>query len=143
MPAVMYIVCVAVHLLITLMLTLTTSVHMSTSPHILEPSLTLENLNAVMESINDGKLEDIVFRFHIPWPKRKELQQQYPVVAQRKRAYSAYYLTHHPAPCWRIIATALYEREELGALEMVQKLYPRGEPCADSCRSEVLFVCTL
>ena len=31
MPAVMYIVCVAVHLLITLMLTLTTSVHMSTS----------------------------------------------------------------------------------------------------------------
>ena len=34
MPAVMYIVYVAMHLLITLILTLTTSVHMSTSTHI-------------------------------------------------------------------------------------------------------------
>ena len=73
---------------------------------------------------------------HIPWSKQQELQQQYPIVAQLKRAYSAYFLTHHPAPCWWITATALYEEKELGALEVVQKLYLRGEPCADSCRSE-------
>ena len=73
---------------------------------------------------------------HIPWSKQQELEQQYPVVAQRKRAYSAYFLTHHPAPCWRIFTTALYNKRELGALEVVKKLYLKGEPCADSCRSE-------
>ena len=73
---------------------------------------------------------------HIPQSKRRELWQQYPAVGQRKRAYSAYFLTHHPAPSWWIIATALYRNQELGALEVVQKLYLRGEPCADSCRSE-------
>ena len=89
-----------------------------------------------MESVSEGGLGGVGMWLHIPRSKRDELHQQYPVVAQRKRAYSAYHLTHHPAPCWRIIATALYFVGELGALEVVQKLYLRGEPCADSCRSE-------
>ena len=96
----------------------------------------LENLNTVMEGVSEQGLDGVGMRLHISWSKRRELQQQYPVVAQLKRAYSAYFLTHHPAPCWWIIATALYEGKELGALEVVQKLYLRGELCADSCRSE-------
>ena len=96
----------------------------------------LENLNTVMESISEGGLDGVGVWLHIPVSKHQELQQQNHVVAQRKRAYSAYFLTHHPAPCWRIIATALYRKNELGALEVVQKLYLRGEPCADSCRNE-------
>ena len=108
----------------------------------------LENLSTVMEGVSKQGLDGVGMRLHISWSKRRELQQQYPVVAQLKRAYSAYFLTHHPAPCWWIIATALYNGGELGALEVVQKLYLRGEPCADSCRSEgrieclcLLFVC--
>ena len=96
----------------------------------------LENLNTVMEGVIEAELEDVGMWLHIPLSQQRELEQQYPVVAQRKRAYSAYFLTHHPAPCWWIIATALYELRELEALEVVQKLYLRGEPCADSCRSE-------
>ena len=100
----------------------------------------LENLNTVMEGVSNveptGYGSGILDWLHIPRSKQQELKQQYPVVAQRKRAYSAYFLTHHPAPCWWIIATALYAWKELGALEVVQKLYLRGEPCADSCRSE-------
>ena len=96
----------------------------------------LENLNTVMESVKEGGLRGVGAWLYISVSKRDELEQQYPVVAQLKRAYSAYFLTHHPAPCWRIIATALYNGKELGALEVVQKLYLRGEPCADSCRSE-------
>ena len=98
----------------------------------------LENLNTVMESVKEGGLimRGVGDWLHIPWFKQDELEQQYPVVAQRRRAYSAYFLTHHPAPCWWIIAIALYENWELGALEVVQKLYLRGEPCADNCRSE-------
>ena len=138
MPAVMYIVydCSGIHLLSTLTLTPTIiCAHTCPLPHILEPSLVLDNLNTVMESVNDGQLNDIGFRLHIPFSKREQLVQQYPVVAQRKLAYSVYYLSHHPGPSWRIIATALWEAKELGALEVVQKLYLKGEPCADSCRS--------
>ena len=107
-----------------------------------------------MESISEKGLDDeydegVVDWLHIPYTKREELQQQYPVVAQRRLAYSVYYLAHHPGPSWRIIATALYNAGEHGALEVVQKLYLKGEPCADSCRSEgiigslciVLHVC--
>ena len=97
----------------------------------------LDNLNTVLESVSKWGLDQyVVNRLHIPQPKQRELQQQYPIVAQRKRAYSTYYLAHHPGPSWRIIATALYYVTEFGALELVQKLYLKGEPCADSCRSE-------
>ena len=91
----------------------------------------LENLNAVMESVSDRGLQEYVVAWlHIPLSKQQEFQMRYPVVAQLKQAYLAYFLTHHPAPCWWIIATALYIAGELGALEVVQKLYLRGEPCA-------------
>ena len=94
-----------------------------------------------MESVSQEGLDDednmsVVDWLHITVSKQRELRQQYPVVAQRKRAYSAYYLAHHPGPSWRIIATALWRSKEHGALKVVQKLYLKGEPCADSCRSE-------
>ena len=86
------------------------------------------------EGLGDEDNEGVVDWLHIPVSKQRELQQQYPVVAQHKQAYSAYYLAHHPGPSWRIIATALWQEKEHGALEVVQKLYLKGEPCADSCR---------
>ena len=89
-----------------------------------------------MESVSEDGLDNVVRWLHIPDSKIREFMQLYPVVAQRKQAYSAYYLAHHPGPSWRIIANALWQSEELGALEVVQKLYLKGEPCADSCRSE-------
>ena len=93
----------------------------------------MDNLYTVIESVNDEVLDQniptVVAWLHIPEAKREELQQQYPVDAQRKRAYSMYYFAHHPGPSWRIIATALWETKELGALEVVQKL--KGEPCGD------------
>ena len=88
------------------------------------------------EGLDDQSIPNVVEWLHIPESKQKELRQQYPVVAQRKWAYSAYFLAHHPGPSWRIIANALWENLEHGALEVVQKLYLKGEPCADSCWSE-------
>ena len=95
----------------------------------------LDNLNTVLESVSEKGLgnkytEGVVDWLHIPVSKQRELQQQH------KWAYSAYYLAHHPGPSWRIIANALWQEKELGTLEVVQKLYLKGEPCADSCRSE-------
>ena len=51
----------------------------------------LENLNTVMESVSEGGLDDVGDWLHIPRSKRQELKQRYPVVAQLKQAYSAYF----------------------------------------------------
>ena len=109
-------------------------VHFPTHP---EPSLTLDNLTSVLDGVEnmDYLLGGVADWLHIPDSKKSELQQQYDG-RELKRAYTTYYITQHPAPSWRIVALALWEEVELGALEVVQKLYLKGEPCADSCRSE-------
>ena len=108
-------------------------VHLPTHP---EPSLTLDNLTSVLDGVEnmDGGSGVVLF-LRIPPSKRYELQQQYDR-RELNRAYTAYYITQHPAPSWRMAALALWQKGELRALEVVQKLYLKGEPCADSCRSE-------
>ena len=72
---------------------------------------------------------------HIPSSKQRQLQQQYDR-GQVNTACADYIIDHHPSPSWMIVANALWFWGEAGALEMVQKLYLKGEPCAHSCRSE-------
>ena len=102
-----------------------------------EPSLTLDNLTSVLDGVEDmdGDFSGAVLFLQIPDSKQDELQQQYDG-RELMRAHTAYYIAHHPAPSWRIVALSLWEAGEHGALEVVQKLYLKGEPCADSCRSE-------
>ena len=140
----MYIVYVAVHLLITLMLTLTTYVHMSTSTHThthththtrhTEPTLMVDNLTAVLDNIQ-VYMDFVLSNLHIPSSKRDQLEQQYDS-GQVNTAYADYIINHHPSPSWTIIADAFWSWYAAGALEMVQKLYLKGEPCAHSCKSE-------
>ena len=105
-------------------------VHLPTHP---EPSLTLDNLTSVLDGVED--MDRVAACLHIPYFKIGELQQQYDS-QQIKRAFSVYFMSHHPALSWLITANALWKAEEHGALEVVQKLYLKGEPCIDSCRSE-------
>ena len=108
-------------------------VHLPTHP---EPSLTLDNLTSVFDGVeNMDDLLGVVLYLQIPYPKRDEFQQQYDG-RERKRAYTTCYIAQHPVPSWRIIALSLWQGREHGALEVVQKLYLKDEPCADSCRSE-------
>ena len=130
----------ALILLNILMLTLTTSVHISTSTHIhvhmhmhTEPSLTLDTLSSVLDGVQH--LDDVGFWLQIPSSKRNELERQYDR-RQLPRAYSTVFLTDNPSPSWSTVAYTLWQVGELGALEVVQKLYLKGEPCAHSCRSE-------
>ena len=51
-------------------------------------------------------------------------------------ARADYIIDHHPAPSWTVVANALWYWTAAGALEIVQKLYLKGEPCVHSCRSE-------
>ena len=73
--------------------------------------------------------------FHIPSSKQDQLQSQYGR-GQVNTARANYIIDDHPAPSWTIVANALWFWKAAGALEMVQRLYLKGEPCAHSCRSE-------
>ena len=126
------------------MLALTTSLNIFTSTHThtymyihihmhTEPSLTLDSLTSVLDSVQH--LDNVGFYLKISYSKRGELQRQYDR-RQLPRAFSTIFLTDNPSPSWSTVALALWEAGEHGALEVVQKLYLKGESCAHSCRSE-------
>ena len=100
-----------------------------------EPSLTLDTLTSVLDgvqSLGDGVVGNYL---QISRSKQKELKHQYDR-RQLPRAFSTVFLTDNPSPSWSTVAFALWQTGEYGALEVVQKLYLKGEPCAHSCRSE-------
>ena len=101
-----------------------------------EPSLTLDTLSSVLDGVQH--LDDaggVADYLQIPCSKQGELQRQYDK-RQLPRVYSTVFLTENSSPSWSIVAFALWATGEHGALEVVQKLYLKGEPCAHSCRSE-------
>ena len=121
MPAVMY---VAVHLLVTLMLTLTKFVHMCTHTHThthmhscsyththiiyhTELTLTVDNLTTVLDSVR-GNMVGVISWLQIPYSKQSELQQQYDK-GQVNRGYAEYFINNHLAPLWTMVANALWE----------------------------------
>ena len=71
--------------------------------------------------------EDVAGWIGIPVSKRLELQRQNPTIDQAKQACWDYWLHHHAAPSWRILAGGLYEWAKRGALEMLQMNYLKGE----------------
>ena len=101
-----------------------------------EPSLTLDTLSSVLDGVQslDG-VDGVGTYLQIPYSKQDELRQQYDR-RQLPRAYSTVFLTEVPFPSWSTVALALWQMGEFGALEVVQKLYLKGEPCTHSCRSE-------
>ena len=121
------------------MLTLCAHVHIHTHTYT-EPSLTLDTLSSVLDGVQrlDG-FGGVGFYLQIPRFKRDELGQQYNR-RQLPRAYSTVFLTENPSPSWSTVALAMWEAGEHGTLEVVQKLYLKGEPCAHSCRGEGSYI---
>ena len=94
----------------------------------------VDNLTAVLDSVQ-RKMNAILIYLHIPYSKQRQLEQQYDR-GQVNTACADYIISCHPSPSWTVVANALWIRKAAGALEMVQKLYLKGEPCAHSGRSE-------
>ena len=85
--------------------------------------------------------EDVAGWIGIPRSNRLELQRQSPT--QAKQACWDYWLHHHHAPSWRILAGGLYFWGEHGALEVLQMNYLKGEyiyVCAIYCMSWYITV---
>ena len=114
--------------------------HTHTCTHYMhtEPSLTLDTLSSILEGTrNPDDLDDVGDWLQIPYSKQDELAHQYDRRhCQFPRTYSTIFLTDNPSPSWSTVALALWEAGEHGALEVVQKLYLKGEPYAHSYRSE-------
>ena len=71
--------------------------------------------------------EGVADWFGIPYSKRRKLKSQNPTTDQAKQACWDYWLHHHAAPSWRILAGGLYRWWEHGALEVLQMNYLKGE----------------
>ena len=77
----------------------------------------------------------VLLFLHIPNSEQNQLQQQYDR-GQVNTARADYIIDHHPSLSWTIVADVLWFWRAAGALEMVQKLYLKGKPCAHSYRIE-------
>ena len=86
--------------------------------------MTLDNLSSILDRVQD--IDAVGHYLQIPYSKQVDLRQQYDI-RQLHTAWSSYFVSHHPAPSWRIVAFALWEARELEALKIVQKLYLEGE----------------
>ena len=126
LSAVMYIEYVAVHWRV--MLTLTTSVYACPPPHT-EPTLTINNITHVLESVRDMDMDRVAVYLGIPHSKRSEIEMTHPNLADRRPELSRYYITHHPTPSWLHITTAMWGARQNTALLKVNSLYLRGKTC--------------
>ena len=63
----------------------------------------------------------------VPFSKLQGIKQKYNGVHQHA-CHWEYYLTQHPAPSWKQVASGLWWMGEHGALEVVQTLYLKGKP---------------
>ena len=95
------------------------------SPLFTDPTLTLTNVTAVMKDVQQW--EDVAGWMGIHYSKCDELKRQNPTTDQAKQACWDYWLHHHPAPYWRILADGLYCWGQHGALEVLQMNYLKGE----------------
>ena len=79
--------------------------------------------------------DNVALGVGIPYSKHAELRRQNPTTDQAKQAYWDYWLHHHPAPSWTILAGGLYFWREHGALEVLQVNYLKGEYACAMCKT--------
>ena len=90
-----------------------------------DPTLTLNNVTAIMKDV--WQWEKVADWVGISDSKHHELESQSSTTDQAKQACWDYWLHHHPAPSWRILADGIYFWGKHGALEVLQMNYLKGE----------------
>ena len=91
------------------------------TPFHTESSLTLDNLVSILKDIQTPvsvaawlAVSDIELDLTIA---------TYEDVSQCSRAFWEYFLNHHPAPSWKVVAVALWRTENYEVLEKVMTMY--------------------
>ena len=71
----------------------------------LEATLTVANLCTALEEVEWSRLADYL---DVPESIKGEIKEKFSSITQRKQAMLEEWRTHHPAPSWMLVATALY-----------------------------------
>jgi len=96
----------------------------------LEATLTVDNLCTALEEVEWSRLADYL---DVPESIKGEIMEKFPSITQRKKAMLEEWWTHHPAPSWMLVATALYCVYTDGygkyhkVLQLVKQEYLQGE----------------
>ena len=111
------------------------SVSISVSPVVFpELSLTSHNLSTVLDSMEDRLWDVFSLCVNIPQSEVKRIRSKYSS-KERKQAAIDYLISSHPAPSWRLVASALYQMgmwddSPHRALAHLQQLFPTGTCCS-------------
>ena len=95
-------------------------------PFFSEPTLTLQNLTTLLESVEDDWYL-IGLYLNIPWSKRDRIKREHSSDRQRSQACWSAYITESPQRSWKEVSYALYWQGHINELEIVQKKYLKGE----------------
>ena len=112
------------------------SVSISVSPVVFpELSLTSHNLSTVLDSMEDWLWVEFSCHVNIPESEVERIKSKYSSDKERKQATIDYLNSSHPAPSWRLVASALYQMWMWGdsphrALAHLQQLFPTGTCCS-------------
>ena len=96
----------------------------------LEAALNVDNLCTALEEVEWSRLADYL---DVPESIKGEIKEKFPSITQRKKAMLEEWRTHHPAPSWMLVATALYCVHIDGygkyhkVLQLVKQKYLQGE----------------
>ena len=87
----------------------------------IESTLTVENLTRILKDVQDP--EHVALWLAVTSVQLNFIKVTYKNEFQCNRGFWEYFLNHHPAPSWKVVAVALWRTVEYETLEMVQKLY--------------------
>ena len=96
----------------------------------LEATLTVANLCTALEEVEWSRLADYL---DVPESIKGQIKEKFSSITQRKKAMLEEWRTHHPAPSWMLVATALYCVHIDGygkyhkVLQLVKQKYLQGE----------------
>ena len=93
--------------------------------YLLDPTLTLPNLTALLENVDWDKFGRVYL--DIPDATLDMIRSSGGDSSQRRQKCWKVYQNEHPTPSWKQVAYGLYVTGYLEELEVVQKKYLKGE----------------
>lgn len=99
----------------------------TTSSLYADPSLTIDNLKEVFESIPGSQWDDAGRRLRVPESKRKEIENTYQSNSQRREEIVVSYVNEHPCPSWAHVARVLSGMEHLDLVKELTEKYISSE----------------
>ena len=91
-----------------------------------EPTLTVENVTGVMESVAVERRKEVWSKYAVvPGPRLEEIYQNYSTEEQRIHACADFYVNCHPSSSWTHLCQGLYKHNEMTAVRKAKTFIPQ------------------